>query len=90
MITICATPLVENARKYSEKDAPVEIVLEDRKEEICLSVKDQGIGISAKDQQKIWQRFYQVDFSRSGDECYAQHLLPVRCGMDGDGGCAEQ
>ena len=59
--------LVENAQKYSEKDAPVEILLEEKEEEICLSVKDQGIGISEEDQQKIWQRFYQADSSRSGD-----------------------
>ena len=70
--------LVENARKYSEKDTPVEIVIADTKEEICLSVKDQGIGISEEDQQKIWQRFYQVDSSRSGDEGSGLGLAMVK------------
>ena len=70
--------LVENARKYSAEDTMVEIVIEERKEEICLSVKDQGIGISAEDQQKIWQRFYQVDSSRSGDEGSGLGLAMVK------------
>ena len=34
-------------------------------EEIQLSVKDDGIGIDGASQEKIWQRFYQVDPSRS-------------------------
>ena len=34
-------------------------------EEIRLSVKDDGIGIDGASQEKIWQRFYQVDPSRS-------------------------
>ena len=34
-------------------------------EEIQLSVKDDGIGIDREQQEKVWQRFYQVDPSRS-------------------------
>ena len=70
--------LVENARKYSDEDTMVEIVAEERKDEVRLSVKDQGIGISAEDQQKIWQRFYQVDSSRSGDEGSGLGLAMVK------------
>ena len=32
-----------------------------------MSVRDDGIGIAPEQQEKIWQRFYQVDASR-GDE----------------------
>jgi len=30
-----------------------------------LSVKDNGIGIAPENQDKIWQRFWQADLSRS-------------------------
>lgn len=35
--------------------------------EALLEVRDDGIGISPEEQEKVWQRFYQVDTSR-GDE----------------------
>ena len=34
---------------------------------VWLQVKDDGIGIAPQDLEKIWNRFYQVDPSRSGD-----------------------
>ena len=41
------------------------VELHQTEEEIRLSVKDDGIGIDQDHQEKIWQRFYQVDPSRS-------------------------
>lgn len=37
------------------------------RDETLLQVRDNGIGIPADQQEKIWQRFYQVDPSRSGE-----------------------
>ena len=34
--------------------------------EVLLSVRDDGVGIEKDQQEKVWQRFYQVDPSRSG------------------------
>ena len=62
------TNLVENAFKYSPKDSPVHLSIFSDTEEACLSVQDQGIGISNEEQQKIWNRFYQADTSRGNDE----------------------
>ena len=39
-----------------------------QKKEAILSVQDNGIGISPEDQAKVWNRFYQVDSSRSNDD----------------------
>ena len=70
--------LVENAVKYSSKQAKIEMNLEKTDSEVHLSVKDHGIGISEEEQQKIWQRFYQVDASRSGEEGSGLGLAMVK------------
>ena len=62
------TNLVENAWKYGSDEKPVQITVMADHEEALLMVQDHGIGISPVDQEKIWQRFYQVDVSRSNQE----------------------
>ncbi len=51
--------LIENAIKYSDNQ-PVEINLFNRKEEIILEVKDQGIGIDPSYKKKIFKKFYRI------------------------------
>lgn len=55
--------LVENAFKYGKAGGHVWVSLERSGKEILLQVKDDGIGIPAEEQEKIWKRFYQVDAS---------------------------
>jgi two-component system, OmpR family, phosphate regulon sensor histidine kinase PhoR len=57
--------LLDNAVKFSPEAAPV--ILEGRREagQVVLSVTDRGVGIPKSEQEKIFQRFYQVDRSRS-------------------------
>ncbi|MBN2761689.1 MAG: GHKL domain-containing protein [Bacteroidales bacterium] len=50
--------LVDNAIKFSRAYRQIDINLVSKDSEIQLSVKDYGIGISAKDQEKIFERFY--------------------------------
>lgn len=57
--------LLENAMKYGGKEAPVSVSLRRSEQEILLSVQDYGIGIAPEQQEKIFQRFYQVDQSRN-------------------------
>ena len=58
--------LVENAIKYS-KDAKttIDIDIEENDELISIAVKDQGVGIEAKEQEKIFEPFYRIDKSRN-------------------------
>lgn len=60
--------LVDNAFKYGKPNGCVWISVFRKGEEILLQVRDDGIGIPADQQEKVWQRFYQVDSSRSDEE----------------------
>ena len=60
--------LVENAFKYTNETGHILLTVTSDQNEAILSVRDNGIGIAAEDQQKVWNRFYQVDSSRSNDE----------------------
>jgi len=52
--------LVENAVKYSERDGSVEIGVDVAGSSVQLSITDQGIGIPARDIDRIFERFYRV------------------------------
>ena len=56
--------LVENAIKYSATaEQPVELVLENREQQVMIHGGDRGIGISLPHQNRIFERFYRVDES---------------------------
>ena len=57
--------LVENSIKYGKQNGETIVSLTDENDIITLSVKDNGIGIDKKDQDKIFNRFYQVNTSRN-------------------------
>jgi signal transduction histidine kinase len=57
--------LVDNAIKYTPSRGRVEILATRAAGEILLSVRDSGIGISADELPRIWDRLYRGDKSRS-------------------------
>ncbi len=57
--------LVDNAVKYTPKGGRVILSLAKKGDEAYISIRDTGIGISKEDQEKIFERFYRVDKSRS-------------------------
>jgi two-component system sensor histidine kinase SenX3 len=57
--------LLENAVKYSDCGSVVEVRAAGDGNEAALVVQDHGIGIPAKDLQRIFERFYRVDQARS-------------------------
>jgi two-component system sensor histidine kinase SenX3 len=59
--------LLENAVKYSESGGAVEIECVTDGRAVRLSVRDHGIGIPARDFERIFERFYRVDRGRSRD-----------------------
>lgn len=59
--------LIDNAIKYNVQNGKVEISLQDLMEthRVILTVKDTGIGIPANEKERIFERFYRIDKSRS-------------------------
>ncbi len=57
--------IVDNAIKYSNEFGTVCVTLSSDKSNAYITVKDNGVGISADDKEKIFERFYRVDKARS-------------------------
>lgn len=60
--------VISNAYQYNRKNGVIEVALSEAPDKIILSVKDTGIGISEENIPKIWERFYQIEKSRTHDE----------------------
>ncbi|WP_270646536.1 HAMP domain-containing sensor histidine kinase [Paeniclostridium hominis] len=57
--------LIDNAIKYTTSGGFVETIIYNNEKDICIKVKDNGIGISKDDKYRIFERFYRVDKARS-------------------------
>ena len=57
--------LIENAIKYNVEGGSVTINTSQDNEKAVIEVADSGIGIPAEDQERVFERFYRVDKSRS-------------------------
>ncbi|MFQ5415520.1 MAG: ATP-binding protein [Myxococcota bacterium] len=57
--------LIDNAINYTDAGGTVEVVVEAGPEAVSLRVRDTGIGIAPADQDRVFERFYRVDASRS-------------------------
>lgn len=53
--------LLSNAFKYTKPNAAIEMILENKENEVTIKVIDNGIGISKEDIDKIFDRFYQAE-----------------------------
>ena len=53
--------LLSNAFKYTKPNATIEMILENKENEVIIKVIDNGIGISKEDIDKIFDRFYQAE-----------------------------
>ena len=59
--------LCDNAIKYNKPNGKVEISVLDLESGTELCVRDTGIGIPEEEQERIFERFYRVDKSHSGE-----------------------
>jgi two-component system phosphate regulon sensor histidine kinase PhoR len=59
--------LLDNAIKYTERGSVI-VVLGEGPGHVWCEVRDTGTGISAEDQERIFERFYRVDKARSREK----------------------
>ena len=59
--------LIDNATKYSAEGSTVVVTIEERGDEVIVSVTDEGQGVSREHLPRLFERFYRVDKARSRD-----------------------
>ena len=59
--------LCDNAIRYNRPDGEVRMTLREEDGTAVLEVADTGIGIAKEEQERIFERFYRVDASRSAE-----------------------
>ena len=57
--------LCDNAVKYNRENGMIKVSVTNDGKNVFLKVEDNGIGIAEEDQERIFERFYRVDKSRS-------------------------
>ena len=57
--------LCDNAIRYNVRGGSVRVEVRPVREKVLLLVQDTGIGISRENQERVFERFYRVDKSRS-------------------------
>ena len=68
MLSQVFTNLLLNSIKYGNENGKTDISFHDLNEKILVEIKDDGIGISANDLPRIFERFYRVEKSRNRDK----------------------
>ncbi|WP_096087635.1 ATP-binding protein [Agaribacterium haliotis] len=70
-LCIALINLLENAYKYTGEHKSIELSLARDECYVYIRVRDNGVGLSAAEQKKIFDRFYRVDqrLSRSSEGC---------------------
>jgi two-component system, OmpR family, phosphate regulon sensor histidine kinase PhoR len=62
------TNLITNSIKYGKRNGATMVGFYDMDENILVEITDNGIGIDSKHLQRIFERFYRVDKSRSREQ----------------------
>jgi two-component system, OmpR family, phosphate regulon sensor histidine kinase PhoR len=57
--------LLDNAIKYSSAGSRIEVEARRSPQEVCIQVRDQGMGIPSRHLSRLFERFYRVDKARS-------------------------
>ena len=85
--------LLDNAVKYSEPGSSVDLRVTTaepgpaaRSREVCIAVQDRGCGIPTRDHERVFERFYRVDRSRTDVPGTGLGLSIVRHVADNLGG----
>lgn len=78
LITRLFINLISNAYQYSDEGTKITVSLHKDKQGVKFAVKDEGVGIAEENIPKIWDRFFQVDPSRTDEQDSSSGLgLPM-------------
>lgn len=77
MLTRLFMNLIDNGITYGREQGNIWIRMSEQQENLVIEFKDNGIGIPEDALPKIWNRFYQVDKSRSRSENFGLGLFMV-------------
>ncbi|MFJ7934870.1 two-component system histidine kinase PnpS [Sporosarcina sp. NPDC096371] len=79
--------LLSNAINYSKEETTVTVTVTRSKNEVVMTVRDQGIGIEQSELPRLFERFYRVDRARSRDSggtglglAIVKHLVEIHGG----------
>jgi signal transduction histidine kinase/HAMP domain-containing protein len=79
--------LVRNAQQYTPEGGSVTLRLYERDDQVILDVIDTGIGISPKDQQQLFSRFYRVtNVTQDGTRGIGLGLYVAKAVIEAHGG----
>lgn len=59
--------LINNAIKYSNENGEIKVKIIEEEDKVKVAVQDNGIGIPKEKQERIFEKFYQVENSRAGE-----------------------
>jgi len=62
-MSIAVTNLLSNAVKFSPEGGKISVGIDRREGKVRISVRDRGVGVAAKDRERIFDRFTQGDMS---------------------------
>lgn len=65
LLELAIMNLIENAAKYSNPPAHIDIFLDENDREVIIQISDKGIGVPIADQEHLFDRFYTVDKAHS-------------------------
>lgn len=66
--------LFSNAVKYTPKGGEIKVDLYTKDKDVIIKITDNGIGISDKDKERIFERFYRAEGNSSGGSGIGLHL----------------
>ncbi len=80
------TNLLDNAFKFSPADTNITVSMQKKGRHAEVSIQDKGIGIPKEEQEKIFDRFYRIDTSRTQTQGYGLGLSIARTIVELHGG----
>jgi two-component system, OmpR family, phosphate regulon sensor histidine kinase PhoR len=59
------TNLLHNSIKFTPEQGTIQVALDQSAEQVIFRISDTGVGIAAEEQERIFERFYKADKSRT-------------------------